>query len=129
MKISSLFDLIADAKDLGDMFKGAESREQMVSLLERLKHGQNPEDLLACLAGLETSVTKALEDTLEMSAVVDDDDLVDDDADLEAEIDRLASEATAEANKITTEAKTAEGQKQKSSVETPDTDPKNNVQS
>ena len=37
MKVSSLFDLIADSRDLVEFFDGVNSKEQLVSRLERLK--------------------------------------------------------------------------------------------
>lgn len=92
MKVSSLFDLIADSKDLLDLFDGVETPEQMVSALERLKRRENAEELLDCVTGLRMSVTKALADSLEMSAVIDDED--DGDDDLADELEKIASESS-----------------------------------
>jgi len=115
MKISSLFDLLTDAKDVLDAFEGVETREQIVSALERLKH-QDTELLLDCLTSLAVSVNRALNDTMEMSAVVDDDE-PDDDGDLETELAKIAESVTPEEDKTT-----ITGEK------TPDTEPKKAVQ-
>jgi len=115
MKISSLFDLLTDAKDVLDVFEGVETREQMVSALERLKH-QDTELLLDCLTSLSMSVNRALNDTMEMSAVVDDEP--DDDGDLETELAKIAESVATDDGKMTNT-----GEK------TPDTDPKKAVQS
>ena len=81
MQIKSLFNLISDGKDLLDLFTGVEDDEQLVSRLERIKRHvidaskqQEPSDLLLCLEGLRNSIGSALDDTLEMSASLDDDD-------------------------------------------------------
>jgi len=89
MKVSSLFNIIADANDVLDFFINVETTEQLVSRLERLKR-QGSDDLLACVEGLRGSVSEALDDTLEMSASLDDDD--DDDLLTDAELDSLAGE-------------------------------------
>ncbi len=81
MQIKSLFNLISDSKDLLDLFTSVNDDEQLVSRLERLKRHvidcskqQEPSDLLLCIEGLRASVGAALDDTLEMSASLDDGD-------------------------------------------------------
>jgi len=76
MKFKSLFHLVEDAKDLLDYLEGVGNRDQLVSRLERLKR-EGADDLLACVEGLRASVTDALDDTLEMSAALDDEDVSD----------------------------------------------------
>jgi len=83
MRVGNLFNLSADAGDLTAFFEGVETREQLVSRLERLKR-QGTTELLECLESLRMSVKTLLHDTLEMSASLDDtdDDLLDDEDDL-----------------------------------------------
>ena len=73
MKVSSLFDLITDSRDLVQFFDGVDSKEQLVSRLERLKR-MDVEDLYACIEGLRATITKTLDDTLEMTAVLDEEE-------------------------------------------------------
>lgn len=96
MKVSSLFNLVTDAKDVLDFFDGVDTPEQMVSALERAKHDRNASDLLDCLASLRASISEALADTLEMSAVLDDDDADDADDVLEAELAKITAETARE---------------------------------
>lgn len=70
MKVSSVFNVITDASDLLDLFAKVDNREQMISRLERLKR-EAPEELLYCIEGLRVAIASLLNDTLEMSAVVD----------------------------------------------------------
>ena len=109
MKFKSLFHLVEDAKDLLDYLEGVDNRDQLISRLERLKR-QGTDDLLACIEGLRASVTDALDDTIEMSGTLDDDDLsegIDEEiSQLEAQIDEAGkseeepiSPATAEVEK------------------------------
>lgn len=91
MKVSSLFDLITDSRDLLDLFARVETSEQLVSRLERLKR-QGTDELLECIQGLRGSVTSALDDTLEMSAVLDESDEMPS-PELDAELDKIAAEA------------------------------------
>jgi hypothetical protein len=102
MQIKSLFNLISDAKDLLDLFTGAEDDEQLVSRLERIKRHvidahkqQEPSDLLLCLEGLRNSVGALLEDTLEMSASLDEPESSDD---LEAELADLVEQGSESEN-------------------------------
>jgi hypothetical protein len=90
MKVSSLFDLITDGRDLLGFFEGVDTTDQLVSRLERLKR-QGADEMLECVEGLRASVTSALGDTLEMSAVLDDDD-EEDNSELDAELDKIANE-------------------------------------
>lgn len=89
MKISSLFDLITDGRDLLDFFEGVDTKEQLVSRLERLKR-QAPDEILECVEGLRTSVAAALADTLEMSAVLDDEEETD--LGIDTELDQIAKD-------------------------------------
>ena len=88
MKIASLFDLITDASDVLDFFERVDTPEQLVSRLERLKR-QGAEELLNCVDGLRSSIAAILQDTLEMSATVDEPD---DDLDLDEELVKLMEE-------------------------------------
>jgi hypothetical protein len=103
MKISSLFDMVTDANDVLDFFDRVDSPEQLVSRLERLKR-QGTTELFACLEGLRSSVTAALNDTLEMSASLDEPEL-DDDSDLsiDKELANLESENVNPASSTTAE--------------------------
>lgn len=89
MKVSSLFNLIVDSSDLLDYFQKVDSAEQLVSRLERLKR-ETPDELLSCIVGLRASISTALNDTLEMSAVLDEPD--DDNTDLDSELASLDGE-------------------------------------
>jgi hypothetical protein len=73
MKVSSFFNLITDGNDVLEFFDRVETVDQLVSRLERLKR-QGGEELLLCLDGLRASITKALDDTLEMNAAPFDDE-------------------------------------------------------
>ena len=93
MKFKSLFHLVEDAKDLLDYLEGVDNRDQLISRLERLKR-QGTDDLLACIEGLRASVTDALDDTLEMSATLDEDisDNIDEEINLlESQIDEAGN--------------------------------------
>jgi len=91
MKVSSLFNLITDGSDLLDFFQKVDTPEQLVSRLERLKR-EAPDELLSCIIGLRTSVSTALDDTLEMSAVIDETD--DEDLEIDRELEQLEGEET-----------------------------------
>jgi gas vesicle protein len=126
MQVRSLFDLVTDGRDLLDYLDGVETRDQLVTRLERLKH-QGPDgldEMLECIEGLRTSLTKLLDDVLEMSASVDEEK----DDDLDAELDELADEVEdepAEVDDSTTEISPA---KEEISPETlPEEKPKNDV--
>jgi hypothetical protein len=67
MKVSSLFNIVADGNDVLEFFDRVETVDQLISRLERLKR-QGAEELLLCLDGLRSSITKALDDTLEMNS-------------------------------------------------------------
>jgi hypothetical protein len=71
MKIGNLFDLLTDARDLLEFFEACHNREQLVSRLERLKR-QGTEDLMDCIDGLRVTLDRTFEDTLEMSASLDE---------------------------------------------------------
>jgi spore cortex formation protein SpoVR/YcgB (stage V sporulation) len=71
MKIGNLFDLLTDARDILEFFEECHNREQLVSRLERLKR-QGSEELMECIDGLRVSVDRTFEDTLEMSASLDE---------------------------------------------------------
>jgi hypothetical protein len=73
MKFKSLFNMSADVTDLLSFFEDVESPEQLISRLERLKRG-SAEEMMTCIEGLRHSLTAAMDDTLEMSASLDDDD-------------------------------------------------------
>lgn len=93
MKVSSLFDLVTDGRDLLTFFEGVDTGEQLVSRLERLKR-QDPDEMLECIEGLRSSITKALSDTLEMSAVLDgDEEEEEEDPELEAALEKIAKES------------------------------------
>jgi len=101
MQIKSLFNLISDSKDLLDLFTSVDDDEQLVSRLERLKRHvidcekqQEPSDLLLCIEGLRASVSAALDDTLEMSASLDDSDDDGFEGDLEKLVDGEQGEET-----------------------------------
>lgn len=86
MKVSSFFNLIVDGSDLLDFFQKVDTSEQLVSRLERLKRDA-PDELLSCIVGLRASIATALDDTLEMSAVLDEPD--NDSPDLDSELASL----------------------------------------
>ena len=89
MKVSSFFNLIVDSSDLLDFFQKVDTPEQLVSRLERLKR-EAPDELLSCIVGLRASIAAALDDTLEMSAVLDEPD--NDNTDLDSELASLEGE-------------------------------------
>lgn len=97
MKLSSLINLVTDAQDVLDLFDGITSANQLQGRLRRIDLAE-AEDLLACLTGLQTSITKALDDTLEMNPDLDDDDETDDDDEksLPDELDSLDKDLTDE---------------------------------
>lgn len=95
MRIGSLFNLITDARDVLDfLFEGVETKEQLVSRLERLKRGETVEELLACLFSLNSSAAAVLDETLEMNASMDEPDPGEDDdlSDLDTELASLDAE-------------------------------------
>jgi hypothetical protein len=71
MKVSSLFNIITDAQDLLDLFDGVTNADQLRGRLRRLSQIE-ADDLLTCLDGLQTSVSAALNDTLEISPDLED---------------------------------------------------------
>jgi hypothetical protein len=73
MKIGNLFDLLTDARDVLEFFEGCHNREQLVSRLERLKR-QGSDELMDCIDGLRVTLDRTFEDTLEMSASLDEKD-------------------------------------------------------
>jgi hypothetical protein len=76
MKVSSLFGPISEGRDLLECFAEIYTKEQLVSRLERLKR-QGTDELLLCIEGLRAAITDSLNDTLEMSADLDDEDETD----------------------------------------------------
>jgi hypothetical protein len=92
MKVSSLFDLLTDARDLLDFFEEVDSREQLVTRLDRLKRNHTDE-FLECIEGLRSSITETLGDTLEMSAVLDDPE-PESDPELDQLLEKIASSET-----------------------------------
>lgn len=108
MKIGNLFDLLTDARDVLEFFEGCHNREQLVSRLERLKR-QGSEELMECIDGLRVSVDRTFEDTLEMSASLDDKDDDVADNDIDKELEELVGKLDAERlESETPEAPTAE---------------------
>ena len=99
MKIGSLFDLFTDSRDLCALFEGVDTREQLVSRLERLKHN-DPDHTLHIVEGLRISLNQMYNDTFEPTASIDDsddsdlDDLTDDNADVDKLLSDIASETT-----------------------------------
>jgi hypothetical protein len=91
MKIANLFNLITDVKDFLDLFTGIYEKDQLITRLDRLKR-QAPDDVLSCIEGLRADVTAALDDTIEMSPSLDEDDVSDA---IDAEIEALQKMDTA----------------------------------
>jgi len=89
VKVSSFFNLIVDGSDLLDFFQKVDTSEQLVSRLERLKR-EAPDELLSCIIGMRASIATALDDTLEMSAVLDEPD--NDNPDLDSELASLGDD-------------------------------------
>lgn len=95
MKIGTLFDLFTDAKDLCALFDNVETREQLVSRLEFLKH-KDTDELLECLAGARASLDRMYQETFEMNASVSEgdgeslNDLTDGDNDIDQTLAELA---------------------------------------
>lgn len=100
MKISSFFNLLTDLIDWNDLFEEVESREQLVSRLERLKH--RPDDVLALLHGSRLSVEKTMGDTLEMSPDLGEPDVLED-GDLDKELDALVDDKAISEENLPTE--------------------------
>jgi hypothetical protein len=71
MKLSSLFNIIMDGQDVLDLFEGVTNVDQLRGRMRRLSQIE-ADDLLACLVGLRTSIAGALNDTLEISADLED---------------------------------------------------------
>jgi hypothetical protein len=130
MKVSSLFDLISDGRDLLTFFEGVSSREQLISRLERLKR-EGTDELLECVEGLQMAIASALGDTLEMSASFDDEP--EPDVGLDAELDKIAAEEGEEEDEEENEgeesaAEPAEVEKPNPADPPAPEDPKNDVQ-
>jgi len=89
MKVSSLFGPISEGRDLLELFAEVYTKEQLVSRLERLKR-QGTEELLLCIEGLRAAITTSLNDTLEMSA--DLEDMEESDPVLDAALEKIAEE-------------------------------------
>jgi hypothetical protein len=66
MKLASIFNIVADAQDVLDLFEGVTNVDQLRGRLRRLNQIE-ADDLLTCLEGLRISVAAALSDTLEMN--------------------------------------------------------------
>ena len=66
MKLSSIFNVVRDGQDVLDLFEGVDNVDQLRGRLRRLSQIE-ADDLLTCLAGLETSVAALLSDVLEVS--------------------------------------------------------------
>ena len=73
MKLSSLFNLVTDAQDVLDLFEGVKNTDQLRGRLRRVSNIE-AEDLLTCLHSLQSSIARALDDTLEMNPDLDDPD-------------------------------------------------------
>jgi hypothetical protein len=71
MKLSSLINLVTDAQDVLDLFDGVTDVNQLRGRLRRINQLE-ADDLLTCLEGLQTSITAALNDTLEMNPDLDE---------------------------------------------------------
>lgn len=71
MKLGSLFNLVTDAQDVLDLFEGVENVDQLHGRLRRINQIE-ADDLLTCLASLQVSIAKALDDTLEMNPDLDE---------------------------------------------------------
>jgi hypothetical protein len=101
MKVSSLFNIITDAQDLLDLFDGVTNVDQLRGRLRRLSQIE-ADDLLTCLDGLQTSVSAALNDTLEISpdledpedALTDPEPLLENEPDSTEEPETLATDQT-----------------------------------
>jgi|SRR5271157_5236844 len=89
MKMSSFFNLATDLNDLLDFFYEVESREQLVSRLERLK--RQPGELLATIQGGRGSIVSAMNDTLEMNSSFEEPE-IESDPELDAQLDALVAE-------------------------------------
>jgi hypothetical protein len=92
MKFGTLFELVSDAKDLLDLFEGVDNKDQMISRLEKLKR-QAPDELLACTVGLHASVNAAMNESIDMSPSLDEDEITDE---IDAEIKKLEDMSNAE---------------------------------
>ena len=73
MKLSSLFNLVTDAQDVLDLFEGVKNTDQLRGRLRRVSNIE-AEDLLTCLHSLQSSIARALDDTLYMNPDLDDPD-------------------------------------------------------
>ena len=93
MKISSLFSLLTNATGFLDFFEGIDTREQLVSRLERLKH-QGTEELLDSIYTARGSIEEMLDDTIETSAPLEGpDETTFEDTIMDEELENLASNA------------------------------------
>ena len=90
MKVSSFFDLLSEGRDLLEPFEDVFNKEQMISRLERLKR-QGAEELLLRVEGMRAAITEALDDTLEMSAVIDESP--EPESDIDDVLDKIAEES------------------------------------
>jgi len=94
MIFGTIFELFTDGKDLAEFFEGVETKEQLVSRLEILKH-KDTDDLLNCIVGLRASLDQTYKDTLEMSASLPDHEDLDIDFDDES-VDKTLAELESE---------------------------------
>ena len=74
MKISGIFSLLTNATGLLEFFDGVETEDQMITRLEKLKHGDGPSAILDSIYVTRAAVTDVLDDTIETSSTVDGDD-------------------------------------------------------
>ncbi len=93
MKLASLFNLIVDAQDILDFFEGVTNPDQLRSRLARVQRLE-AEDFLTCLDGLRSSISSALNDTIEMSPEIESspDEISND------EVENLVSDVDGEEN-------------------------------
>jgi hypothetical protein len=89
MKVSSFFNTITDLGDWIALFESVDTREQIVSRLERLK--RRPDDILGLLLGSRETLNSAMNDTLEMNADIGEAE-IGGDPDLDKELDALMDE-------------------------------------
>jgi len=94
MRIGTLFDLFTDAKDLCALFENVETKDQLVSRLEVLKH-KDTDELLGCLAGTRASLDHMYKETFEMSATVSEGE-IEDLTEGDDEIDQVLSDVERE---------------------------------
>jgi hypothetical protein len=70
MKIRDLFDMLGAAEDFLSFWEGVETVDQMVSRLEHLKRGDNPEGLLDDLHSLRICTAGAFAANIELGGAL-----------------------------------------------------------